>query len=335
MTLPVKMITPSDRRPGIMRGGIIQIMITRACDKSCFHCSQGSNLAGKPAMMTVDEFAQACDSLQGYWGVIGIFGGNPTVHPKFGEICDVFREKFPDRSQRGLWCNNLMGKGRHARVTFDPAHSNLNVHLDREAHREFCRDWPESRRYLKGLSIDSVHGSPWIALKDVEPDEEKRWAMIGNCDINKHWSALVGIVPGRGLRAYFCEIAYAQAALHADDPDWPDTGLPVYAGWWQEPIEAFEDQVRLHCHSCGIPLRRQGQLAIGGAKEEFSKTHEYIARTKVRNRPVEIVSIGGFAEREDRPSTEYLPNTTPGYQHHAIHGQHASGHHEATEATAK
>ena len=78
-----RMVGPSQRRPSIWSGGIIQIMVTRACDLSCVHCSQGSNLAGKPVMMTVDQFDVACRSLEGYWGVIGMFGGNPAVHPQF------------------------------------------------------------------------------------------------------------------------------------------------------------------------------------------------------------------------------------------------------------
>ena len=67
-----RMVAPGQKRPRIMRGGIIQIQITRACDKACHHCTQGSNLAGKPAMMTVEEFDAACASLEGYQGVVGV-----------------------------------------------------------------------------------------------------------------------------------------------------------------------------------------------------------------------------------------------------------------------
>jgi hypothetical protein len=146
------------------------------------------------------------------------------------------------------------------------------------------------------------------------PDEAERWRMIADCDVNKFWSALVGVVPGRGLRAYFCEIAYTQAAMHAtaDDADqWPDTGLPAEPGWWRRPMADFEAQVRQHCHACGIPLRRKGQLAIGGEREEFSATHAAIARPKVKTRTVDLVETIGVVSRPDRPATEYLPGTTP------------------------
>lgn len=75
-------------------------------------------------------------------------------------------------------------------------------------------------------------------------------------------------------------------------------------------MEAFRRQVETHCHHCGIPMRRPGQLAVGGEREEFSETHRYIARPKVKARPVAFVGLESLT-RTDRPSTEYLPGTTP------------------------
>jgi hypothetical protein len=319
--IPPSMVPPGKRRSGIWRGGVLQVQVTRACDLSCFHCTQGSNLAGRPAMMTVDQFDRALESLDGYFGVVGMFGGNPAIHPKFGELCEVMRARVPFE-RRGLWCNNLRGKGAHARITFNPRHSNINVHLDSEAAEEFRRDWPESAPYIKGVERDSVHSSPWVAIKDVIPDEAERWRLIGRCDVNQHWSALIGVVRG-DIKAFFCEIAYAQAALHEYNPDWdgtgwpmPDTGLKVTPGWWRKPMAAFEQQVRTHCPACGIPMRREGQLAVGGEREEFSRTHEYLMRRgcKTKGRPTELVQIGGLGAAPERPATDYLPNTTPGYR---------------------
>ena len=302
-----------------MRGGIIQIMVTRACDLACSHCTQGSNLAGKPMMMSLDQFDLACRSLAGYWGVVGMFGGNPCLHPRFPELCEIMRAHIP-YLHRGLWSNNLRGHGIVARETFFPRHSNLNVHLSESAYQEFVRDWPESVPHLKGLTEDSVHSSPWVSMIDLGIPEEERWRMIGACDINQFWSALIGVFRGE-LRSWFCEIAGSQSMLHQDNPDWagtgkpmPDTGLPVVPGWWRNTMAAFDNQVRTHCHHCGIPMRRDGQLAIGGQQEEYSKTHEHIIRPKTRPRQTtEVVSIGGIPNHPERPATNYLPGTTPGY----------------------
>lgn len=305
-----KMIAPGTRRPGKYREGVIQIHVTRACDKACLNCTQGSELGGRLAFMSVDQFRDACRSLKGYFGVVGMFGGNPALHPKFPDLCAVMREEVPFE-QRGLWCNNPLNEAnaRAMRETFNPAVSNLNVHLDAEAYSLFKTHWPESRPF--GLNDDSRHAPVFVAMKDVvrkecpdccdglvEPpttdaagdfnycptctgtgrvaDDSHIYDLISTCDINQHWSAMIGVFRGQ-LRAWFCEIAGAQAMLHQDEEDYPDTGLdptvdfsylePAYAEtgrwleWWQLPMISFAQQVRKHCFDCGVPLRGYGELS--------------------------------------------------------------------------
>jgi hypothetical protein len=227
-----------------------------------------------------------------YWGVVGMFGGNPAVHPQFELLCNIMRQYIP-AERRGLWCNHPRGHGAIMRETFNPAVSNLNVHLSQESYDEFKRDWPECMPF--GLEIDSHHSPPYVAMLDVIPDEQKRWELIGDCDINKYWSAMACYVPGKGLRGFFCELAGAQAILHANDADWPDTGIPIdsedLSPWWQLPMTSFAEQVNWNCNRCGVPLRRQGQLAVSGNREEVSATHQNIYKPKVRDREVQLIQI--------------------------------------------
>jgi hypothetical protein len=311
--IPVDMVAPGDRREGIWKSGVLQIQVGRACDLSCFGCSQGSNLAGSAPPMSPEDFEKAVKSLEGYPGVFGVFGGNPATSRYFEDYCRILRENVPFE-RRGLWCNHPRGKGKVARITFNPAVSNLNVHLSEAAHAEFVRDWPECEPYLKGLDEDSRHGSPWVALKDVVPDEAERWKLIGDCRVNRHWSAILGVVPGKGLRAYFCEVAFTQAVLHADDPEWPDLGMEPTPGWWKKPMADFEAQVRWHCHNCGIPLDQEGEYAIGGDRELATATHAGVVKPKRKGRPVEIIDSIGSIKVAARPATEYLVGTTPGCQ---------------------
>lgn len=300
-----KMVPPGQPRPYVAskRYGILQIQITGACDKACINCTQASQLAGKKVFMTVAQFEQACQSLQGYFGVVGVFGGNPALHPDFEAICAVFRKYFP-LQQRGLWCNHPRGKGKAMRETFYAPHSNLNVHHDEDAYREFVQDWPESRPF--GLHEESRHSPCFVSMTDLGVPEEKRFELISTCEINQKWSALVGVVPGKGLRGYFCEIAYTMAVLHADDPDWPDTGLnptqryrsgngadsnvePV--AWWQLPMSSFANQVRQACHHCGVPLQGYGELALDkDGREQVSQTHAANYKPKTAGRRVETVT---------------------------------------------
>lgn len=357
-----KMVAPGTRRPGKYREGVIQVHVTRACDKCCFGCTQGSNLAGPAHFISPEHFEQACVSLKGYFGVTGVFGGNPATHPQFDLLCDILAKHVP-WEQRGLWCNNPLGHGKKMRETFNPAVSNLNVHLDRKAWDEFKRDWPEASVF--GLKDDSRHSPPYVAMRDVLKkecpscngrgcsqtvpvilfcdscggsgkvyDEEQAWELISDCDINKHWSAMIGVFRGQ-LRAWFCELAGAQAMLHQDEPDYPDTGLEIGpnighclettseenqkwrtyrpAQWWELPMQDFAHQVRKHCHECSIPLRGRGQLAQAseadeGVKEQVSATHESIYKPKRKFRKVELVTTREQLGVPLPRVTDYLKN---------------------------
>ena len=227
------------------------------------------------------------------------------------------------------------------RETFDPKISNLNCHLSQAAYDEFKRDWPESMPF--GHDKDSRHSPCYVAMKDVlkikrvvhadggdchgtplvdgkcpkcgiHPDmqsteiwpfydESRAWELISDCDINKHWSAMIGVFRGE-LRAWFCEIAGAQAMLHQYEPDYPDTGIdpapiydmvlgdgPRFKKWWESPMGCFADQVRKHCHSCSVPLKGNGELAMSDdGKEQVSITHAGVYKLKRKGRQLEVVT---------------------------------------------
>lgn len=307
--IPKSMKMPKDRR-NVWRGGVLQIWVTRACDKACFGCTQGSNLGGKPGMMTPEQFEQAAISLKGYFGVVGVFGGNPCIHPKFPQLCEILEKHIPFE-QRGLWSNNLNGHGPLCRQTFNHKVSNLNTHLDQAAYDEIRRDWPEAGEpNLKPCDSDSRHSPPFVAMQDMEDmNDEERWNLIARCDVNQFWSAMIGVFRGE-LRAWFCELAGAQAMLHQHEPGYPDTGLPVTEGWWKKSADEFAHQIRYHCMACGIPLRGFGQLAVGGEFEQVSKTHLAVYSPKTKGRPVELVSITSQLGDRLPKATDYVQNST-------------------------
>ena len=122
-----RMIAPGQPRNTKRNEGVIQIHVTRACDKACFDCTQGSNLRGPTHAMTPEQFEQVVLSLNGYFGTVGIFGGNPAVSPHFADYCEIIKKHVPFE-RRGLWCNNPLGKGKLMRGVFNPRVSNLNCH---------------------------------------------------------------------------------------------------------------------------------------------------------------------------------------------------------------
>lgn len=303
-----EMVPPSQRRPGKPEQGVIQIGVTRLCDKSCYGCTQGSNFKGNSGFITLDQFEQACQSLENYFGVVGVFGGNPCLHPQFPVLCDILSQYIPFH-RRGLWANKLFGNGEACRRTFNPSVSNLNVHLDEEAYNEFRRDWPECRPF--GLRQESRHSPPYVAIKDLIEDEEEQWNRIVNCDINKHWSAIIVVFRGE-LRGYFCEIAGAQAVLHQHEEDYPDLGVRIEKDgkdWWNQPMMSYFRQAEYHCLRCGVPLRGHGELAqTGTGPEQVTKTHANIAKPKQEKREVQIVTSLEQLGKPVSKMTDYLGN---------------------------
>lgn len=335
-----RMVAPSQHREGKPRGGVIQIHVTRACDLGCFNCTQGSNLRGPYSFISLENFEKACQSLQTYFGIVGVFGGNPAIHPQFEELCAILRKYIP-KDCCGLWCNHPRGNGRVMRRTFNPSVSNLNVHMKQEAYDEFLRDWPECKPF--GLTKDSRHSPPYVAMKDVVlktcPECEGRgghWNGVGSvrndwdctncqgtgkvtdtnrcreliaaCDINQHWSAMICEIRG-GLYGYFCEIAGAQAILHQNDIHWPISGVPVdgSSDWWDRPMEDYLDQVRQHCFSCGVPLRGYGNLAQATeGQEQVTATHESIYQPKNKERLVELVTDINQIDSRNLVFTQYV-----------------------------
>jgi organic radical activating enzyme len=297
------MKAPGDKRP-TWRGGVIQVHVTRACDLSCVGCTQGSNLAGKPTVITLDNFEKAVKSLKDYYGVVGVFGGNPCLHPQFETLCEIL-EAHINWENRGLWSNNLRQHGKLCSKVFNPAVSNLNVHTKRDVYHRMKLDWPECNPI--GL-YDSRHSPPYVAMRDIEDlTDDDRWKLINNCDINQYWSAMLCQFRGE-LRAFFCEIAGAQSMLHENEDDYPDTGLVVTDDWWKLPIEAFDEQIRKHCFDCGIPLRGKGDLAVSGTREYVSKTHLNIYKLKGSSR--ELIQVSSTKELNGKVTraTDYINN---------------------------
>lgn len=307
--LPANMKAPGDHRKGIWRNGVLQIKVTNACDLDCKNCSVAVGLAKKLHRifwMSPDQFRAALRSLKGYFGVIGMFGGNPCIHPRFEDLCAIFREEVPDQDQRGLWSDKLFGHGKLCRATFSPAHSNLNVHGRSDAWAEIKRDWPEARPLAaslgNGREDPSQHAPIWATMGDLIPDETERWKLIGSCYVNQTWSAEITLVDGQ-LAAYFCEIAATQAELYGD----ASRGMAVLPGWWRRPMADFEAQARHYCNRCGVPLNgRKVKASDEEAAEDYSAAHAPLFLT-IEGRPLRLVTDRAQIEG-GTPATKYLSN---------------------------
>jgi hypothetical protein len=275
--------------------GVIQIDVTNACD--IYHCSNCTRMLQhhkNKFYMSVKNFRIAVESLREYPGVVGMFGGNPCVHPAFESLCDIMREVMPDKSRRGLWTNRIFYHGEIVRRTF--GYQNLNVHQSAVAIAEIQAAMPG--RKIWGTDSPSMHAPILVAIKDIIPDKAARRSVIETCDINLKWSGCITQLPhvNNELRCYFCEVAAAFDHVYQED-----NGLPVTYGWWRRPIADYEHQIERWCNSCGVPLRMNGHLDVD-ITDDYSATHAGLFGSK-RRLGVSHVTVNG---QSVKPPTKYL-----------------------------
>lgn len=74
----------------------LEIAITDFCNIDCLLCSQGTPLQKDKKMMPLKELERISKFFRPFeFDSIKLSGGEPTLHPQFGEICDRLKELFP------------------------------------------------------------------------------------------------------------------------------------------------------------------------------------------------------------------------------------------------
>ena len=252
--------------------------------------------------MSVECFREAVLSLVDWPGVIGVFGGNPCAHPRFEDLCAVLCELVPDQRRRGLWTNNLMGKGGIVRETFYPnGRFNLNAHADEDAAREID-EWLPGRLIETSRNRLSWHSPVLMSYRDLGLTEQAWGALRENCDINQTWSAAIRQGDDGRPYAYFCEVAAALDGVRG-----VNNGILATPGWWREKMPFFERQVRGCCDggggpACGVPLRLLGHL---DRSDTYDVTQSWADRVASDRRgQVELAMHDSMPESTDRP-TDY------------------------------
>ena len=257
---------------------IMQIIVTRVCDKDCSDCTQLLPFRHDAKHMSLDVFREAVRSMKGWPGVVALFGGNPVAHPQFEDLCAILTHEIPDQRQRGLWTNNLFNdsRGAIARETFYPSgRMNLNAHTDEAASALFDK-WLPGKMIDSSRTRASWHSPVLMDYRDfglVEAD----WTIAReNCDINQRWSGAIAEREGKAY-GYFCEVAASLDGIRKQN-----NGVLATPGWWRMPMPYFYEQV-VHCcdAGCGIPLRRKGSLDVDETYDISTSWAPYTDNTRI------------------------------------------------------
>jgi hypothetical protein len=156
--------------------------------------------------------------------MIGIFGGEPTIHPKWKDILEILD------ANRGPFIVFTNGIKKGYKLP-----SNTCVKIDRKGNKTFC--------------------ASMVAAKDVYPNEKSYWKKAqGHCYM---WKRCWSIVYDN--RAYLCEPAAALDRLILGRKKWEgSSGWRVKDGAdpFQQSVEAIREQAERFCFRCGCCTHR-------------------------------------------------------------------------------
>jgi hypothetical protein len=157
-----------------------------------------------------------------YWPKgVGCMGGEPTLHPRFEDICKLYQQYVP-RHRAGLWTSGGPKYKRYEK-------------LIRETFRILL---------YNDHSEVGKHQPLMVASEECIADKDLREELIDNCWLQDKWSPC--ITP-KG--AFFCEVAAVFDFLF-DGPG----GYPLDNGWWKKTPEQFQDQRDEYCRYCSIAV---------------------------------------------------------------------------------
>lgn len=242
----------------------IQIDITNACPNTCSNCTRFCGHHKNPFFMEFDFFKKSVDSLKDFPGIVGMIGGEPTLHPEFEKFAQYLastRLAEPEKLCRKPIKD--MSKVMHTELT--------------QRHLHGCGLWstlgPSYYKYFEtiadtfGYQILNDHKNPCkhqgllISWKDFDISREEWITKRDKCWIQNNWSA--SITP-KG--AFFCEVAGALDMLF-DGPGGWDISDPT---WWTKTPDEFGEQLQW-CEICGAALDTPARYSYDG-RDDISQT---------------------------------------------------------------
>lgn len=224
---------------------VIEIDITNACIHSCSNCTRFCGHHKKPFFMSFEDFKKAIDSLDDFNGMVGIIGGEPTLHPELEKFIDYVRERRV-KKVRKIARGPISDMQTNIIATVDKAAANVLFlsSLSRGYYKYFeVINDTFARQLLNDHKNEVMHQALLMSRKELGISDEEWIEKRNACWIQNSWSAT--ITP-KG--AFFCEVAGALDMLF-DGPG----GWKVEPGWIDRKPEDFTDQLHW-CEMCSACL---------------------------------------------------------------------------------
>ncbi|MDP8200605.1 MAG: radical SAM protein [Candidatus Tenebribacter burtonii] len=118
----------------------LEFAITDFCNLKCKSCSQGTQFQKDKKHMSVDYLRGISKFIRSHeFNTIKISGGEPTLHPEFGKICEELRELFPAKKYILATNGYLLNQYLHKINVFDLIEFSNYPTKNDEIYRELCK----------------------------------------------------------------------------------------------------------------------------------------------------------------------------------------------------
>lgn len=291
----------------------VQIDLTNNCFLHCSNCTRLLDHRTKDtayympldcfekAVIAVKDFLIKSEDhpskrLRGRRKVIGLIGGEPTLHPRFPEVVDIMCQYIPNAYHRGLWTS------KDWRVDKNPKWGPLKPQVEKllggyDPHDSHNTDGPSHKHKFGYLNwnmhteaLNCHHQPMLVAVKDVmlsnrhiretaekmadggNPDdfmaaarlqcERRMWEMIEKCWVQDEWSPSI---TDKGF--FFCEVAAAFDKIMKGPG-----GMPLTPEMWKgdikfvrdensipQPTGPYAEQIKHSCVRCSACLPLAGR----------------------------------------------------------------------------
>jgi organic radical activating enzyme len=223
------------------------IFITNVCNLSCGGCHQmcGNIPKNKLFFTNLDDIEWMIDNLIKNSLIkkqICIFGGEPTLHPKFNELLEIISSKSSDFA---IFTNGRLHENENKKILHevkkDNKIKNLIYYIDRknEINKKFIQTWNAPYDYYK------IEDKNWY-FKELA---------IKNCFI---WNKCRSIVYNK--YAYGCVNFPTMDILTGENHGWEMIdGEDVFV----RTIEEIEEQAKNYCYRCGHCMNPANIQGIG------------------------------------------------------------------------
>jgi hypothetical protein len=211
----------------------IHILITNICNLACGGCHQHCGRIPKEKLFFIDleELTWVIDWIIAHTQAkrIGIFGGEPSIHPKYEEILDLFRS-YKEKAQFVIFTNNYLKQVEPQsgpQMFFPKGEDNIVYWVS-------PKDNPDFRFEPTLVAPIDIYG---------EQDKEFYWNLAkANCHQWNHCHCLI-----MHKRAYICETAGGMDNMTGENNGWE-------LKWGEKSYDRSEEEIRAQashfCHRC-------------------------------------------------------------------------------------